>query len=103
MRSARRHSPRPLAGALDAVVERAAPRTTLARVQGAWESVAGPVVAAESTPESERSGVVTVRCSSAVWAQELELLSGELLTSLKARLGTDAVRELRFVTGTRRA
>ncbi|HEX8857074.1 MAG TPA: DUF721 domain-containing protein [Thermoleophilaceae bacterium] len=85
------------------MVERAAPRTTLARVQGAWESVAGPVVAAQSTPESERAGVITVRCFSAVWAQELELLSGDLMASLEARLGAGAVRELRFVTGTRRA
>jgi len=46
-------------------------------------------VAAVAAPVSEREGVVTVACESAVWAQELELLRGDL----EARLGT----RLRFV------
>jgi predicted nucleic acid-binding Zn ribbon protein len=43
-------------------------------------------VAAASEPVSERERVVTVACESAVWAQELELLKGDLERRLDARL-----------------
>ena len=32
----------------------------------------------EAEPVSERDGIVTVACRSAVWAQELDLMTGEL-------------------------
>jgi predicted nucleic acid-binding Zn ribbon protein len=103
----RRRALRTLAPALRALTRELEPGTTLSRVQGCWESVAGPAVAAEAQPESERAGVVTVACRSAVWAQELDLLSQDLLESLNEAIGAPperpAVRRLRFVsTGSRR-
>lgn len=64
--------------------------------------MAGEHVARESEPISEHAGVVTVACRSAVWAQQLELLSGELLERLNAALvgveGGSPITRLRFVT-----
>lgn len=91
--------PHPLREALTRVVERAAPATTLARVQRAWEGVAGPVIAAEAEPVSERAGVVTVACTSAIWANELELLAPGLVEGLNEALEGAAVSVLRFVVG----
>ena len=91
--------PRPIAEALARVTSKAAPATTLARVQGCWDAVAGPVVAAEAEPVSERAGVVTVACRSAVWASELDLLSPGLVVGLNEALGGPAVASLRFVVG----
>lgn len=96
----RRRAPRPLRLALDLAVRDAQPATLLARVQAAWPDVAGPVMAAEATPASEREGVVTVACSGAVWAQELELLGPDLLARLAAHdalSGAARVDRLRFV------
>jgi predicted nucleic acid-binding Zn ribbon protein len=95
-RMKRRPSPRPAEAALDAVVRHLAPATLLAEVQAAWSDAAGARVAAISEPVSERGGAVTVTCASAVWAQELHLLSHELRAALNARLGREAVAELRF-------
>ena len=89
--------PRPLADALARVAAKAAPATTIARLQGLWEDAAGPLIAAEAEPVSERDGVVTVACRSAVWANELELLAPGLVDGLNASLGAPAVRSLRFV------
>ena len=89
--------PRQLAEALARVAAKAAPATTIARLQGCWESVAGPVIAAEAEPISERAGVVTVACRSAVWANELELLAPGLVDGLNEALGTPVVGSLRFV------
>jgi predicted nucleic acid-binding Zn ribbon protein len=54
-------------------------------------------------PVSERDGVVTVACESAVWAQELELLAPDLLDKLRAALPDRRVGLLRFKTGDFRA
>jgi predicted nucleic acid-binding Zn ribbon protein len=97
----RRTAPRPLAAALVEVTESNAPAGVLARLQASWTELAGAVVAAEAEPISERSGAVTVACRSAVWAQELELLSRDLLERFNGRLGTPEeprpVTSLRFV------
>jgi predicted nucleic acid-binding Zn ribbon protein len=95
----RRLAPRPLRLALERSASRAAPVSLLAGVQAVWSEVAGAAVAEEAEPVSERDGVVTIACRSAVWAQELELLAGDLEERLRARLG-DAAKglELRFRT-----
>jgi predicted nucleic acid-binding Zn ribbon protein len=93
--------PRQIAGALARVTAKVAPATTIARLQGCWEAVAGPVIAAEAEPVSERSGVVTVACRSAVWAGELELLAPGLIERLNEALEAPAVSSLRFVVGRR--
>jgi predicted nucleic acid-binding Zn ribbon protein len=82
----RRRAPRSLRLALDGALTAAAPAGLLPRVQAVWPEVAGPAVAAETEPVSERAGVVTVACRAAVWAHELELLGGDLRGRLNARL-----------------
>jgi predicted nucleic acid-binding Zn ribbon protein len=93
----RRPGLRPLRDALPAATRGAAPATTLARVQERWADAVGAAVAAESRPTSERGGTVTVSCRSAVWANELELLSPDLVERLNADLAAPLVRALRFV------
>ena len=93
----RRLAPRPLARLLAETLPGSAPPTLLARAQAAWPGAVGEVIAAESAPVSEREGALTIGCSSAVWAQELELLAGDLIGPLNASLGDVKVRSLRFV------
>jgi predicted nucleic acid-binding Zn ribbon protein len=92
----RRRAPEPFADALRDAVRKAAPDTLLARVQALWPEVAGPAIAAESAPASEREGTVMVECSGAVWVQELTLLEPDLLARLNPRLEGVQVRSLRF-------
>lgn len=98
----RRSALRPLSVTLEQVARAAAPATLLARVQAAWPQVAGRAVAAAAAPVSEREGVVTVVCESAVWSGELELLAPDLLARLNAHVAPGEaarVRRLRFVIG----
>jgi predicted nucleic acid-binding Zn ribbon protein len=44
---------------------------------------------------AERGGVVTVACASAVWAQELDLLSERVVEALNEAIGRPAVTRLR--------
>jgi predicted nucleic acid-binding Zn ribbon protein len=94
-----RIAPRPLSAALQSLTATLAPATTLARVQEVWEQTAGAAIAAAAKPTAERAGILTVTCAAAVWAQELDLMAGELVQNLNAALGEDAIRELRCRTG----
>lgn len=92
----RRSSPRPAAGAFREALEGAAPRTGLAAVQSVWLEVVGDRVAAVAQPVSEQGGEVTIACTDAVWAEELDLMQAQLAAGLRERLGEAAPRGLRF-------
>ncbi len=98
----RRTAPRPLSLALGQVSEQLAPATTLAAVQSAWPAAVGEAIAAQAQPVAERGGCVTVACRSAVWAQELDLMSADLIERLNHALDRPAVKALRCTaTGAR--
>ncbi len=92
----RRRAPRPAADAFQAALQRAAPKTPLARVQAAWASAVGDQLAAVATPVSEREGTLTIECADAVWAQELDLMQETLLERLRDEVGDQAPQTLRF-------
>ena len=94
-----RIAPRSLSTALQALTTTLAPATTLAHVQEIWESAAGAAIAGAARPTAERDGVLTVTCAAAVWAQELDLMSDELISRLNDALGGQTIRELRCRTG----
>lgn len=92
-----RRSPRPVAVALAPLREKWTPATLLGEVQAVWADAVGRLIAAEAQPVGERAGVVTVACSTAVWAQELDLLSAALLEQLNGRLTGGRITALRCV------
>jgi hypothetical protein len=47
---------------------------------------------------AEHDGVLTVSCDAAVWAQELELMAGELIARINDALGGEAIRAVRCRT-----
>src|SRR5689334_20336157 len=91
-----RRAPRPAASAFRAARDRVAPQTGLAAVQAAWREAVGEQVAAVAEPVSEREGTLTIVCSDSVWAQELDLMQGQLLERLRTALGEMAPAQLRF-------
>jgi predicted nucleic acid-binding Zn ribbon protein len=95
----RRVAPRRLESALAGLTRELAPASTLARVQECWERAVGEAIAAAARPTGEREGVLTVTCEAAVWAQELDLMAGELIPRLNAALGGPELTRLRCRTG----
>lgn len=85
-----------MSSALDAVMARVEPKTPLAKLQRTWPAAVGEALAPHATPTAmSGDGVVTVSCDAAVWAQEVDLLSYEVIQRLNAELGVGTVRELR--------
>jgi predicted nucleic acid-binding Zn ribbon protein len=96
----RRRTPRPLGEALRGAIESVEPATPLAAVQSAWAEAVGERIAAAASPVSERDGTVTVACDSATWAQELDLLEGQIAANLRSKLPPDiGFERLRFQVG----
>jgi predicted nucleic acid-binding Zn ribbon protein len=93
--SARQRPLRPAGPGIRAIAEGLAPAGTLGSVQAVWEQAAGAAIAEQARPTGEAGGVLTVTCSSAVWAQELELMSTSLIERLNAALGEDRIASLR--------
>ncbi len=91
----RRRGPRSVSVALSALAEEIAPATLLAEVQSVWPAAAGEAFSLAGRPVAERDGTVTVACSSAVWAQELDLMSERVRERLNEQLGRPAVKRLR--------
>ncbi len=94
-----RSSPRPLSLALGGLTAALAPATTLARVQQAWEQAVGGVIAEAGSPTAEHDGVLTITCTDAVWASELDLMGSQLVARLNQTLGGEVVHRLRCRTG----
>jgi predicted nucleic acid-binding Zn ribbon protein len=94
-----RSMPRPASQALRVALERSAPRTDLAAAQTVWSDAVGEAIAAAAEPVAEHDGVLTVRCQSATWAQELSLMEGELLKRLGERLGERSPTTLKVLAG----
>jgi predicted nucleic acid-binding Zn ribbon protein len=105
----RRSSPRPIAGALEAMRSGWQPPSPLGRAQTAWDQIGrvwedvigehGSYIVERTRLVSLRGGVLTVKCSEAVVSDTLELESGRVLQRLNERLGGDPITRLRCVTG----
>lgn len=91
----RRRAPRQASTAIRAARDRAAPKTGLAAVQMVWSAAVGEQFAAAATPVSERAGTLTIECTDAVWAQELDLMQAQILERLREEVGELAPKALR--------
>jgi predicted nucleic acid-binding Zn ribbon protein len=94
----RRLAPRPIGLALEELRADWEPDTLLAAVQRVWWPTVGQTIAEAAQPTSERGGVLTVSCTAAVWAQELDLMAPAILERLNAALPSPGLERLRCIT-----
>ena len=95
----KRAKPHALGETIRELRREAQPATLLAAAQASWRPAVGEQIAAQAQPVRERDGMITVECSAATWAQELDLLHDELLARLNAELGEARIKRLRMVVG----
>lgn len=70
-----------------------------ARAYGAWIRAAGEQIAGGATPKAFSRGILTIECSSSVWAGELTYLSDDLLRRMREIAPDNPVKRLRFMVG----
>ena len=62
-----------------------------------WGSVVGETVSSVTKAERVESGVLTVKVETAVWRQELHMQKEEIINKVNKKIGTRAIREIRFI------
>jgi hypothetical protein len=67
------------------------------RAYAAWAHAAGEQVASGARPRHYSRGVLTVECTSSVWANELTYLGGQILTRMDEIAPGHPVTRFRFV------
>jgi len=66
------------------------------KIKGAWESIAGDLIAKQTEPVSLRKGCLTLKVLQPAMRYHLEQLKPGLLRRLKEELGEDNVTSLRL-------
>ena len=62
-----------------------------------WSVVVGKVVSSVTKAERVESGTLVVSVESSVWRQELHMQKKEIINKLNKKIGTKAIRDIRFI------
>ena len=62
-----------------------------------WEEAVGEVVSSVTKAERVESGTLTVKVETAVWRQELHMQKEEVINKINKKIGTKAIRKIRFI------
>ena len=62
-----------------------------------WPSLVGPRVARHSRAVGFQAGVLQVEVEGSAWMHELGFLKRQLLRTVNQHLGSDGVRDIRFI------
>jgi predicted nucleic acid-binding Zn ribbon protein len=87
---------------IDGVLERLDPEgyASLYRLIKEWPLVVGETIARRTEICSLKFHTAVIKCSTAMWLQELSMMKRQILAKLQDRLHNDSVRQIRFVKGT---
>ena len=62
-----------------------------------WGAVVGGVVSAVTKTQGVESGTLIVSVETSVWRQELHLQKEEIIKKINKKIGTTAIRDIRFI------
>lgn len=75
-------------------------RFAIVRLVKAWPEAVGETIARRTEVQSLKFHTAVIKVSGAMWIQELNLMKAQILARLKEMMGSDQVRDVRFVKGT---
>jgi len=73
------------------------PVLTVNLLRQRWQEVVGPELGSKTQPQRVQGDLLWVATPDACWAYELQFFKPELVASVQAFLGSEAIRDLRFV------
>ncbi len=62
-----------------------------------WDTVVGRKIGSIAKAEKVESGTLFVRVETSVWRQELHMQKKELINKINEKIGTKAIKEIRFI------
>jgi predicted nucleic acid-binding Zn ribbon protein len=64
-----------------------------------WPHAVGPQIARRSRAVRFQDGVLWVEVEGSVWLHQLTMLKRDLIRKIGERMGSDSIRDLRFING----
>ncbi len=61
-----------------------------------WENIVGAQISKKAKPRTLREGILFVSVANSTWANELDLMSGQLVERINSYLGKNLVKGIRF-------
>ena len=91
--------PRGIADVIETFTSSMGWESPLARAEllASWSEIVGPETAAHADPIGIEEGVLTVRCDSTAWAQQLRTMRGAVTTRIAERHAAAGVESVRFI------
>ncbi|HWH26495.1 MAG TPA: DciA family protein [Pseudolysinimonas sp.] len=68
-----------------------------AELLGSWSAIVGDETAGHTEPVGVDHGVLTVRCDSTAWAQQLRLMRTQITTRIAERFGDAGIESIKFL------
>ncbi len=62
-----------------------------------WKEAVGDAIASNTTPVDVRFGKMTVKVTTPVWRQELQLQKKEIIEKLNNSIGKNVIKEIQFI------
>jgi len=61
-----------------------------------WEEIVGAGISSRTKPEKISRTMLYISVTNSTWANELSMMSGQLLQKINSYIGEDVIKELRF-------
>ena len=61
-----------------------------------WEEIVGAGISSRTKPEKISRTMLYISVTNSIWANELSMMSGQLLQKINSYIGEDVIKELRF-------
>lgn len=61
-----------------------------------WEDIIGEEISKKAKPKRLKKGLLYVSVTTSTWANELNLMSGQIIRKINSYIGEDIVKEIRF-------
>ncbi len=61
-----------------------------------WQEIVGSEISKKAKPEKLTRGLLFVSVTTSTWANELSLMSGQLIDKINSYIGKEIVKEIRF-------
>ncbi len=92
-------NPRPLSNALSLLLKNLGIETKIKQYEALniWSKIVGEKVAAATTVEKVREGILYVRVKNSAWRNELVYMKQEILTKIDKAVGSNVIRDIWFI------
>lgn len=92
----RRRAPRSINTSIEKLVQQVRPNSALTNVQAVWEEIVGPQIHSVTKLIRVRNGELLVQCESSLWANEISLLSAQIILKINRFIPTnESIQKIR--------